>query len=464
MRRVSSWLNYSCLLKLALFFVVLSSSLSVEAAVNPKQGPKIMVPPVLGIARTTSLKSHYLIVYALRKQFGERVVDDTQILEAQKKLHLGPRKLRKPKAVAELAKAVGAERALVITATRRGVSVAVYVDVHKAPTRFIRIRNIKARRIGKKQAKKIARLVARKATLLLSAEPFPQLTAVSPKGEKASLTRPQDDEQQGQSDWDAVDVVITDEVKAPQPGAEILAEELREKNLKKTITGHKINDLSLFVAAGFALSQRQLDLSGSQAIWVIPVQAGLLPFLSLSAAVLPLHFVPQLRSSRYNNLKLQVRYQRGLYRSLYQGEEVSLEDDNMNVRVSYSQALWSWSKSPSLGLGLGYGWQRAEINSELALLSTYYSFVELYGLLRQPLWPDRLDFSAVLSARQALAGDSALRPAPSWSGELWLTGKIQPWWFARLGLRSQGFRAWRGALLQVNEQDNSLLFELGGYY
>jgi len=343
---------------------------SVDAAgsVNPRQGPKILVPPVLGVARKTSLKSHYVIVHALRQRFGKRVVDDLEVLQAQKKLHIWPRKLRQQKAVAELAQSVGAERALIISSTRRGLSVAVYADVNKPAARIIKIRKIRAKRIGKKQARRIAKIVARKATLLLSAEPFPELTAISPKVAKNSGTGQAAEAQSADSSWDAIDVQVGDSPGVPDAEAEILAEEQREQALRKSINSNKNNKMSVFMAAGFALSKRQLDVSGSQAAWVIPVQAGLLPYLSLSAAVFPLHFVPALQKTPYKDLALRMSYQRAVYRSLYQGEEIAVDDDKMNMRLSYSQALWSWKKSPSLGLGLGYGWQRAEIQSDAALM------------------------------------------------------------------------------------------------
>ncbi len=451
---------------LALFFALLISGDLWAAGVNPRQGPRILVPPVLGIARSTSLKSHYAIVHALRQRFGERVVDDTQVVQAQKKHHIWPRKLRKPAAVAQLAQAVDAERALIISATRRGLSVAVYVDVHKAPTRIIRIKKIKARRIGKRQARRIAKIVARKATLLLSAEPFPALTAPQPrtaKADKGQKSAENSESHAAEAGWDAIDVQVGD-LAAPDAEAEIRAEEQRETMLQNQILSNKNSKLSIFAALGFSMSRRNFAISGSQAAWVVPIQSGLLPYVSLTTGFYPLRLAALQGLRAYDDLALQITYQRALYRSLYQGEELSVDDDNMNLRLSYSQALWSWSKSPSLGLGLGYGWQRAEIHSDAALLSSRYSFVELFSQLKQPLWKKTLVFQALLSARQPLDSDSGLRPAPSWSAELWLTARLKPWWYARLGLRSRGFRAWRGALLQVDEHDNSLQLELGGYY
>ena len=445
-------------------FLLCAGSVHAASSVDPRQGPKIMVPPILGIARSTSLKSHYVIVRALRQRFGARVVDDTELLQAQKKLHIWPRKLRRPQGVAALAQAVGAERALIISATRRGVSVAVYVDVNKPPTRVIKIRKIRARRVGKKQARRIARVIARKATLLLSAEPFPRLTAISPKVGKKSAGGQTATTHDGDSSWDAIDVQVGDSPQVPDAESEIREEEQREQRLQKILNQNKNRQLSMFLVAGAALSTRRLKVSGSQAAWVIPVQAGLLPYLSLSGAVFPLHFVPTLKNTAYKDLSLRVSYQRAVYRSLYQGEEIAIDDDKMHVRLSYSQPLLPWNKTPSLGLGLGYGWQRAEVQSAAALLSSRYTYVELFSQLKQPLWKDLLDFRALLSARQPFASSAGLRPVPSWSAELCLTAKVQPWWFARLGVRAQGFSAWRGAQLQVDEQDRVVQFELGGFY
>lgn len=461
--------------RLVLFLLLLSFSQRAQG-IPLKQGPRILVPPVIGVQRSVSLKSHYRLVHALQQKFGQRVVDDTLVIERQKRLRVWPRELNSPPGVARLAQALQAERAIIISATPGGVSVAIYVDVNKAPTRVISLRKINAAKIRKKDARRIANQVARKAQLLLSAEPFPHLTAIpraKAKTDKAATTVAAKDPANAGADagteataqdWSSIDIVVPSEKPTLSASDEILAEEQREAALRQSHQAGSNNPRLVFLTVGAAVAGRERSLQGSQAVSVLPVQSGLWPAWTVAASLRPLRFFSSLRDTRIADLRLQLRYQRASYSGRYQGQEIGIDDDDMTVRLSYGRRLWAHAMAPSLGLGLGYGWQRAEYQSDLPLVSSRFVFTELHARADQPLWQDKVVLQGLFGLRQTLGDGLTMHPGPAWAAELGVQAYLMPWIVARMALRTAHYQALRDSRLQLDQQDNSLLIEIGGCY
>ncbi|MFH1810154.1 MAG: hypothetical protein ABIJ09_15515 [Pseudomonadota bacterium] len=452
MLRVEREFGTSLLLGMALA-VLLAQPL--HAADEGAPAPRILVAPVVGVAREQALDSHPRLVKALRARFGERVVDHADVVEAQKRTRVWPNQLLMPDGVARLAAAVGAERAIILSASKRGLTVLVYSNLGQKATRSIPIRGIKADRIEDKDAERIASLIDQKARVLLQ-HADPPLVAIDVGVAEVSPASSQP-WQERTARGDSRAAVVS-------PSDEILEEEQREADALASLQRARKRVPALFLATGFSVGSRQVDLGGSQLRRVIPIESGALPGWSVSASVLPLRLIPALNRSPLADLVLDASYRRGLYSGSYEGGEVRIDDDDLTLRGSYRRMLFHHAYAPWLGLGGGWGWQRSEIGCCLPAPSTRYLFAEVHARAVQPLWPPLLTVEGVLAARQPVGQGGGIMLRPAWQGEAWLVLHAAPLFFARAGLRTASFGGWQSSRFSLDERLTTLGFEVGGYY
>lgn len=418
-------------------------------AAAPGEGPLIAIAPVVGIDRQAALISHNFLVEAFKKKFPGRVIDAELVVAAQKKAHVFPQALLTPEGVARLAQPLGAERALIVAATQRGVVVMVHAVIGAKPTAAIPVPGVVANKISAADARRIADLVARKAGRLLSAAGAEVDVALGEVAiDVAAASAPAEET-----------VAIME-----SPTADILEEEQREQALAEARLDRRPRVPALAVAAGLGLGTRGVGISGSSSRQVVPVETGLLPSLSLYASACPLRLVPGLNHSPLADLVLDLHFRRGLYEAQYQGATIKVDDDDLVGRVSYRLPLWQHPLAPALGLGVGGGWERMEIGCCIATPSTRYVFAEAHGRIVQPLWPPLLSAEGLLAARSLTSPSTDVVLRPAWQGELWLVARMAPAFFARLGGRTAAFGSWSGADFALSDQRTSFELEVGGYF
>jgi len=418
-------------------------------AAKAGDGPLIAIAPVVGIDRKAALVSHNFIVEAFKKKFPGRVIDADLVVEAQKKAHVFPQALLTPEGVARLARPLGAERALIVAATERGVVVMVHAVIGAKPTAAIPVPGVHANKLSAADARNIADLVARKAGRLLSAAGAEVDVALGEVAIDASSAPPAPEET----------VAIME-----SPTADILEEEQREQAVLAARFDRRPRVPALALAAGLGLGSRGVGISGGSSRQVVPVESGLLPSVSVYASACPLRLVPGLNRSPLADLLVDLHFRRGLYEAQYQGAAIKVDDDDLVGRVSYRLPLWHHPFAPALGLGVGGGWERMEIGCCIATPSTRYVFAEAHGRIVQPLWPPLLSAEGLLAARSLTSPSTDVVLRPAWQGELWLVARLEPAFFARLGGRSAAFGSWSGADFALSDQRTSFELEVGGYF
>jgi hypothetical protein len=425
------------------------------------RGPKVVVPaPVRGGAPVPA--AHKPLVDALRKRFGERVLDTAVVVQAQLDTnitavtlkpppetsdgsHTGP---PPPAALARLGEALGAERAILVEIKPNETLCLVYPGLTGNPAIVVHVPKKKADFLNAKWADAIADEIVR-------------------LGEGALEDPPKKDIKDPEAERQA----------AEDARQEILAEERRDRERKDRLAAQKAaeegaQDPLVMGLIGGGGAMRFFGVGGAGADALAPLNNGVVPVASVFIAGAPVRAIPALRASKWTDVLVEAGYRRGF--AVVSGKDVgecNVDDDDAFGRASWRVIPVDGAWVPRVGGGLGGGVERVELGCDLPVVSTRYPNGFAFARITQPLVPRTAYGPMSLIELDALAGYRAvLVPdgvTPSVAGDLFVVFHPLRFVVARAGTRVTYTHVESGTgktALVVDDTRASFELQIGGAF
>ncbi|MBI5548795.1 MAG: hypothetical protein HY901_33350 [Deltaproteobacteria bacterium] len=418
---------------------------SIAAAAKPPRarldhlsGPPIVVTPPRQADGQIDRPDYDQLIAALKRTFGERIVDPKATVQAIEAKKLKAATLRQQEGISWLARQLKAERAIVFTAAPPKIEVRVYQTV--ASPASLELSLPVPKRLDAKRARAIADEIAARAGHFLTPPPTTMagLDLTAPAAEPSGTPGPAHRETVGDVE---------------QERQREVAREERERRPFVT------------VAVGGGASLRTLDVAGAASAEIAPLKMGAMPAAGVYLAFFPLQLASSVASRPWAEVVIDGQYRRTLVQAAAQGgtwdgQTCKVDDDELLLGAGWRYRLGD-GYLPRLGLGARWASERAHFACGLPVLSTRYGAFDAQARIVQPLIPDLLELDLAAGPRFLLSGELAEPDGFSFSAEAWLVAHVGTVAYGRLGARYSQTRAGRAARVDVADQRTFLALEIG---
>ncbi len=390
---------------------------------DPFEGPAILIVPPRKAKGGWDLEAFEQLVPALRDRFGGRVLTAEQVAEAAKRLKLTPQKVATPEGRAKLARALGAERVVVLEPAAGKLYAAIHLGPNAEVLREIAcpapLKGVWDRAL----ADAVAATLLAQAGAALGGPPPPPPPALP----------------------------------GPIASSDVDAELAREQRRDAPLAGPRLAVLSAGPGAGF----RSSEARSGEALDTLDPRA--LPALSLHGALFPLRLSTALAGAAYSDVVLDVQYRKAFAEARGATQTCPVTDDALLVR-----ALGRWRFGdgfvPRVGVGAGWGFERSIVQCDLPVPSADLRFADLLVTVAQPLAPELLELELAGGPRLLFGGEATEATATGFSAEAFVTGYLGPYLHLRGGLRTSKLAAKGPGLSELEELRTFAALEVGAYF
>ncbi|HEY1100368.1 MAG TPA: hypothetical protein VGF99_15625, partial [Myxococcota bacterium] len=294
-------------------------------------GPRIVVPPLLGIDRKKGAPPHKLLIAELTAAIGPRVVPVLDTWQAQNSLGLVATDFQSSAGVEKFATFLSAERAVTVEIADTMTIARVYASLTGAPPLVIEVPRKKKSPLDAKWAKAVAAAVATRAQDALA--PRVEAPVVDMSAPEPTTT-------------------TTDPIEPPPA------------------TSTPLPALPFFVGAvGGGVALRDVEVGGTQAGKVVPMQQGPVPSLSVHLALRPLVLMDQ--HAWWNDLLIEANGRHGFVDARAGDVACTVDDDDVGAALSWRARLSDNPLVPRVGAGVSGSFERFTIGGcSLPVLST----------------------------------------------------------------------------------------------
>lgn len=222
------------------------------------------------------------------------------------------------------------------------------------------------------------------------------------------------------------------------------------------------------VTVGPGAALRGLDLGGGGASALAEVKNNGVVGLGVYVALKPLELFEGTAGQRLSDLELSVHYRHAFVRAVGSagsvvGEDCTMNDDDVQARLSWRIRLGDNPMLPRIGLAGGWSNESTIFACNLPVISTTWRGVDAQLRVRQPLWADKLALDLSVGPRFLIAGPDASNPGFSMSGEAWLEATPVSVLFVRAGARVSRLAA-ATPTLSVVDLRSFFALEVGAFF
>lgn len=398
---------------------------AVTARVNT--GPLIVVPPLGGITIKKGAAAHKLLIEALEKAVGPRVVPAIDALQAQNSLGLVAADFETSVGLEKYAQFLTAERAVTVAVADSMTTVRVYASLTGAPPLVLELPRKKRSPLDEKWATATA-------------------TAIATRAEDALAAR-----------IEAPTIDLTAPVEASvEPVVEPPPAELPSLPSLP----------ALVVAVGGGVALRDVEVSGPLASKVVPMNQGLVPSVSAHIAFRPL--VLSAPTAWWNDLLIEAQGRRGIVDATAGDISCTVDDDEISAALSWRARISDNPLVPRIGAGVSASLERFLISGcSLPVLSTSTTQAAGFARLGWNVLPGLVDIDVLGGVRVPVVGEGSSFERPGVLGQFAVNATPIPalsFLFVRAVARVAESRLTQGAGpdLVVNDLRSSFELQLGG--
>jgi hypothetical protein len=338
---------------------------------------------VLGVDVKKGTAAHKLLLVALGRELGPRLVPAAAILEAQVALGLVAADLATPVGLTKLARATQAERAVTVTVDDGLTVVQVFASLEGAPPLVLELPRKKKDPLDVRWAKATASAIATRASDALAARvEAPMMDLSEPEPEPTVEAPPPPPPTPPSSPW-------------------------------------------LMGAVGGGVALRSVEVTGPLAAKVSPMEQGASPSVSAYLAVRPLVLVDD--KAWWNDLLIEAWGRRGVLDARAGDTVCAVDDDDVTMAMSFRARLSEEAFVPRVGGGVSAGLERFAISGcPVPALSTSSTQAAGFVRLAQPLLPGLIEADVLGGLRVPLVGGGSGFARPGVMAHLAINGTPIP--------------------------------------
>ena len=367
---------------------------------------------VRGVDAKKGAGPHKLLVAALTKQLGTRVVSLVNILQAQVDSGVTADDLATPTGVSRLATASKAERVVVVSIEDLMTRIEVYATLDGAPPLVLELPRKKKDPLDSKWAAAVAAAIATRAEDALAPRVEAPVMDLSESEPPPPPPPP------------------------PPPKAPLLT-----------------------VALGGGVALRAVDVSGPLATKVSAMDSGVVPSVSGYVGFAPLRLVDE--TAWWNDMAIELMARRGIADARTDDVVCTVDDDDVTLGVSWRARISDEPFIPRVGGGISAGIERFLIGGcSIPALSTQATQAAGFLRLAQPLLPGMAEADLLVGARVPVVGGKDGFERPGYVAQLAVTATPTQFLFLRAAARVTESRLTVGPAPDLVVGDTRAIFEL----